>query len=85
MNPHDADLLHRASQPFDWKRGADREAFDFRNWLRRRPVFAMHIDLITVMPDETDVLELGPRVALAYPETEMLARPSQWIWKYRRG
>lgn len=57
---------------------------DMRTWFQREPAFETHIDMVTILPDEHDLIELGTRVAVTYLCDLTKDRPHQWIWKYRR-
>jgi hypothetical protein len=58
---------------------------DGRNWIRGEPAFTSIIALRFVLPDETDLLELGVRPALAYVEDAVRPLDRGGLLVYRRG
>lgn len=57
---------------------------DVRNWYRHHPVFATHIDLMTILPDEIDVIEVGPRPAVQFVKDAIAHWPISTEGRYRR-
>lgn len=59
---------------------------DPRNWVGKKPAFGTHVQLIWLLPDETDLIELGPEVANALAEDAAEGYfPEQRIVRYRRS
>lgn len=60
------------------------DTYDHRSWTRREAVFATHIEVATVLPDEGDVAEFGVRVAVAFVQQRLALIPSTPTYRYRR-
>jgi len=58
---------------------------DPRNWIGGQRVFSIHMQLAWLLPDETDLIELGAQVAIALAEDAAEGYfPEQQVVRYRR-
>lgn len=57
---------------------------DVRNWERHQPLFATYFDLMTILPDEIDVIEVGPRPAVQFVKDSIAHWPISTEGRYRR-
>jgi len=52
---------------------------DLRNWFKRDACFDVQVGVVTVHPDEHDLLELGPRPAVDLLPKLVPSQESAWI------
>jgi len=57
---------------------------DPRTWQRGEPVFQTFVELAWLLPDETELVEVGPRVAVALAADALGPRPEVLTMHYRR-